>query len=121
MHPLAVFPTLLSFGLIVPLLLRLTVGLFVLNLGAQRWKKPYQLSALLYVISGLMLVLGYYTQVVAIVAIAILKLDFYLDFWKNRKTNPIPKNSFILYWIVGIILLSLIVTGPGLFSLDLPL
>ncbi len=65
--------------------------------------------------------LGLYTQITALAAIAILKLDFYWDYWTNRKTVPIPENQKILFGVFIVILISLLLTGPGFLAFDLPL
>ena len=121
MHPLSTFPALLTYGLFAPLLLRVMAGIFILSLGWERYKKPYNWSAIIYAIFGPLLILGLFTQISAIVAIGILKFDYYFDFYKNRKTAPVPKNITFLYAVIGIILLSLLVTGPGFLAFDLPL
>ena len=121
MHPLTTFPALLTYGLFAPSLLRLAVGVFILCLGLRRYKKPYQWTTIFYAISGILIVLGLYTQISAIVAIIVLKFDFYVDYYVNRKSTPVSKELYFLYALAGIILLSLLFTGPGLFAFDLPL
>lgn len=121
LHPLAIFPQLLSFGLFAPFLLRLIVGCFLLNLGWKNWNKPYLWPSALYIIFGLLLVVGLYTQVAAIVSVVLLKLDLYLNFYSKGKAFPAPKEHLFLYGVLVIILLSLIVTGPGFLAFDLPL
>ena len=121
MHPFAFFPELLNFQIVAPFLLRITVGLFLIYLGYKRYKKPYNFSAVLYVIVGAFLVLGWYTQISAIVAILVLKLDFYLDFWINKSSKPISEETWALYTIAIVVLLSLLLTGPGFLAMDLPL
>jgi len=117
MHPLAVFPQLLTFGLVAPLLLRLAVGLFVLNLGRERYGKQYSWATIFYAVAGALLVLGLYTQIAVITAIIILKLDFYT----SKKTSPPSKEKYILQVVMNIILISLLFTGPGFLAFDLPL
>ena len=121
MHPLSIFPSLLTFGLISPLLLRLSVGLFILFLAKDRYKKTYKWSAVVYFLSGLMIILGLYTQIAVLFGAASLKFDFWVDYWRNRKTTPIKMEIYFLYGIAGIILLSLLFTGPGFLAFDLPL
>src|SRR3989344_3512038 len=117
MHPLSTFPALLSFGLIAPLLLRLAVGGLIILFGWERYKKPYQWSSLLYVIIGVLLILGFYTQIVVIASILILKFDF----WTNKKAGQVSREKFLLQVIANVILISLLFTGPGFLALDLPL
>ena len=117
MHPLAVFPQLLTFSLIAPLLLRLAVGIFILYLGLERYKKPYGWSATLYIASAILLVLGFYTQIAVITSLLVLKFDFYTD----KKSNPVSREKYILQVVLNVILISLLFTGPGFLAFDLPL
>jgi len=117
MHPLSTFPELLTFGLFAPLILRLTAGLFILYRGSERYKKPYQITSVFYFISGILLILGFYTQIAAILALLVLKFDFYTD----KKIGLISREKFILQVVVNIIVISLLFTGPGFFAFDLPL
>lgn len=121
MHPLSLLPQLLTFGLLSPLLLRLCVGFLILRFGWERYHKKYKWNSILYLITGVFLVVGLYTQAVAIVGIALLKFDYYVDFYRNRKTTPIPNEHKILTVVLIVILISLLFTGPGFVAFDLPL
>ena len=121
MHPLSIFPDLLTFGIFAPFVLRVTVGLFILSLGWGRCHKSHAWTTIFYAVAGVLVTVGLYTQVATIVAIVILKLDFYVDFWKDRRAVPFEKNKYFLYGMAIIVLLSLLVTGPGIFAFDLPL
>ena len=116
-HPLSTFPTLLTYGLLAPFILRLTVGMAIIYLGYERYKKPYKWVSILYVVFGALLVLGLYTQVSAIIAIAVTKFDF----WTKKKSGGVSKEDFILYGMIVVILLSLLFTGPGFLAFDLGL
>lgn len=123
MHPLSIFPQLFYLELISPLLLRLGVGLFMLYLASNRYKKIYKWSAIIYALSGVLLILGLYTQLAAIIGIIAIMFDFYAE-KKDiliMQTGTISKEKQILYLLVGIILLSLLFTGPGFLAFDLPL
>lgn len=117
MHTLVVFPQILFLGLLAPFLLRITVGLFLIYLGKNRYKKTYNWSSIFYIISGVLLFVGIYTQFVAIVGMLILIFDFYLES-DGKNTTPEKK---ILYVMSGIILLSLLFTGAGFLAFDRPL
>lgn len=121
LHPLATFPTLLSFGLISPLLLRLAVGGFVIYLGWKRLQKEYQGASIAYIVTGALVVLGLYTQIASLISIVILKLDFYADHYWTPTNSPASTEKYVLYFFAIVILLSLLLTGPGLFAFDLPL
>ncbi|MSU45128.1 MAG: hypothetical protein EXS47_00630 [Candidatus Zambryskibacteria bacterium] len=117
MNTLSIFPDLLTFNLLAPALLRLACGLFLLYLGWERYKKPYKWSLFAYVIVGILLILGLYTQIAVIVALIILKFDF----WESRKTTSISREKYILQVMVNVVLISLLFTGPGFLAFDLPL
>jgi len=117
MHPLSIFPQLLTFGLIAPLLLRLGVGLFLIYLGRERYKKVYNWSSVIYILSGILLILGLYTQITSIVSILVISFDYFTD--KGSASFSFEKK--ILFMIMKIILLSLLFTGPGFLAFDLPL
>lgn len=117
MHPLSTFPYLLSYGLIAPTLLRLVASFFVADFGVKRYKKTNHWLFVIYIISAILLFLGLYTQIASIVAILILKWDFYME----RKTMMLTPDQKKIYFLVIFILLSLLFTGPGFFAFDLPL
>ncbi len=71
--------------------------------------------------SGSFVLIGMYTQVAVLFAIAALKFDMYADYWKNRAMTPIKAEMYFLYGFPIIILISLLFTGPGFFAIDWPL
>lgn len=121
MQILSIFPSLLTYEMLSPFILRLTVGAFVLWLGYNRYRKEYKPATFLYIISGGLVVLGLYTQIASLLAIAVLKMDFYMDYWKNKSVVPVSKQMYFLYSMAGVILFSLLFTGPGFLAIDLPL
>jgi uncharacterized membrane protein YphA (DoxX/SURF4 family) len=121
MHPLSLFPSLLTFGLLSPFLIRVVAGLYVLYLGKKRYAGAYKWTSILYVLAGIGVFLGFYTQAAAILAMCVVKFDFYLRYWKDRKTVPISKDTYFTYFLVQFIFLSLLFTGPGFLAFDLPL
>ncbi|TSC70192.1 MAG: hypothetical protein CEO12_507 [Parcubacteria group bacterium Gr01-1014_46] len=121
MHPLSIFPQLFNYEIFAPLLLRLIVSLFLLWLGLSRYKKEYKGFSVLYFLSSILIFLGLYTQPASILGMAILKFDFYIDYWKNRNLVPVQTERYFLYFIAVVILISLLLTGPGAFAFDLPL
>jgi uncharacterized membrane protein YphA (DoxX/SURF4 family) len=66
---------------------------------------------------GVMLFVGVYTQAVVLLALVSIKLEW----WTNRKISPTTSDKIMIYCLVGIILLSLLFTGPGAFAIDYPL
>jgi len=116
MH-LSIFPDLLTYGLVAPLLLRLGVGGLILFFGWQRYKKSKTILAIIYWLVGALLVVGLYTQVIALLGFVINKIEVYPK-WKHR---TLTAEGFAPYALAGLIFLSLLFTGPGFFAFDLPL
>lgn len=121
MHTLTLFPQLLSFGFFAPLFLRIVASLYLIYLGKERLSKQYKWTSLLYFISGLAIFLGIYTQVAVILGALMFKFDFYFEHWGKRSITPIKPEMYFTYFMAVLILLSLIITGPGAFAFDLPL
>lgn len=119
MTPLNTFPHLLDYYRYSFFIVRVIVGLFVIALGKERQNKK-SILAYVYYIFGATLVLGYYTQVSAIVGIILLKFDFYVDYWRDRKIRPVPKHFYYLYAMAGLILVSLVFSGAGMWAFDMP-
>lgn len=116
MHPLTTFPILLAFGLIGPLLLRLSVAVFLCSIGWDRYHKSYRFLFIGFAVAGVLLALGLYTQLASILAIILMLIDSILD----RKEST-SKEKRMLYSLMTAVLISLIFTGPGFYALDLPL
>ncbi len=121
MHTFTIFPQLLSFGFFAPLFLRVVASLYLIYLGKKRLSKQYKWASVLYFLSGVAVFLGLYTQVTVILAVGMFKFDFYFDHWVNRKTTTLNPEMFFTYFMAVLIMLSLIITGPGAFAFDLPL
>ena len=117
MHILSIFPTLLSFGLVAPALLRLTVGICVLLAGWERFKKPYKWASVAYGVVGVLIILGLYTQPTALVGIILVGFNM----WAEKKISPLSGEQKLLHIFTVVVLLSLIFTGPGFLALDMPL
>lgn len=130
------FPELLSFSLISPLILRVVLGMIFLNLGylklgreKEAWIRFLDISrirpasfwlkivAFIQIIGGLMLVAGFYTQVAALVFSVITLLEIYVE---NREPILLSRN-FVFYLLLFVISLSLLLSGAGIFAVDLPL
>lgn len=120
MNTLTIFPSLLDYMLLSPLILRLAVSIFILSLGYDRLNKNFGWALVLYLATSVLLILGLYTQVASILGILTLKLDIYSNYWSKRAEEKIPRNIYILYGLAGIVLISLLFTGPGFWAIDLP-
>ena len=130
------FPEFLTYSLLAPFILRLVAGLVFVDLGVfvfknekERWIASLSAlrvpSPLLYlkilglieIAGGIMLVLGFYTQIAALV----LALFTFAETYVEYKSPEILKRNFVFYIMLFAIVLSLLLSGAGAFAIDLPL
>lgn len=130
------FPEFLTYSLMGPFILRMVLGLIFLDLGLlklksekSRWiaslealhlhfaKHLVSIIGAIEIVGGIMLILGLWTQVAAIIFIIITSLEIYIE-WKDSK---ILKRDFVFYILTLSIAASLLLTGAGAFALDMPL
>ena len=133
---LSIFPELLTFGLIAPLLLRVVAGaLFAISgweaLVSKRVEKHdcfqnagfrpvvfwLYLVGVVELVGGALLVLGLFTQPAAL-ALLIVTIGAILLKFKNPKLLSEPTAYYVLLFAI---LASLIFSGAGFFAFDLPL
>jgi len=130
------FPDLLLFEPLAPFILRVVLGLIILNIGylklkgfEPRWKifmealgfrhnsEAVKILGVLEIISGAMILVGLYTQIVALVLALLIFIELYAEY----KESSLVKRDIVFYILIFAISLSLLFTGAGAFSLDLPL
>lgn len=122
------FPELLFLGFFAPTLLRVVVAGCLFYLAYQQWQRRKEItkarskffplvSVIFNKLVGLALLLGYFTQIAAILAI----IGFITGLWMNRRHSKIVilPNSTVILLIV--MCLSLLVTGAGALAMDIPL
>ncbi len=133
---LALFPSLLDFSILAPVLLRLVVGLLFVRYGVHKLNskrhsfyrkgidKEKQVSSMalriigmLEVLGGVFLVLGLYTQLVSLVLIVIVFMAL-ISKRSGKISTTFPQEHYILLIAV---LLSLMFLGAGIFAFDIPL
>ncbi len=133
---LNLFPELLTLEPLAPLILRVALGLIVMNIGYLKWKSegpqfkiffealnlPNKDSVikgfgLLEVIVGLSLFVGIFTQLAALILVLISGIELFAEY----KESSLVKRDIVFYILVFAISLSLLFTGAGAFSFDLPL
>lgn len=130
------FPELLTFSLMAPFFVRTALGFIFLRLGTHTmtserhawehfskeiagfsWKWGVYVFGAAEIIFGIMLVLGVYTQIAALItALMSLKILILSHFWKL----PMRETS-LFYFLALAASLSLVFSGAGFFALDLPL
>jgi len=130
------FPEFLSYGLIAPFILRIVLGYLFINLGylkltseKKRWQiffEGIKLRPVLFflkffacveIIAGVMLILGLFTQIAALILAILTFGELYIEF----KEESLLKRSFVFYLLVFTISLSLLFSGAGFFAFDLSL
>jgi uncharacterized membrane protein YphA (DoxX/SURF4 family) len=130
------FPELLTYGLLAPFILRLVLGYLFINLGylkltseKNRWLisletlrlKPailfVKIFALIEIAGGVMLVLGAYTQIAALVLALLTFAELYVEY----KEESLLKRNLVFYLLIFAISISLLFSGAGFFAFDLPI
>ncbi len=117
MNTLSIFPDLLTLSMVAPLLLRIAVAMFMLYLSRQRLREKNLLIAIPAVLVGILVFIGLYTQVAAILGIVVISSDYIL----NKGSVYFSTERVMLYGVVKIVLLSLLFIGAGFLAFDLPL
>lgn len=135
MQTFNIFPELFSFSLLAPLILRAVIGLVFLNLGSLKLGKERKgwisslhllgvkpagffvgLLGIIEITGGLLLLVGAYTQLVALIFAVIAISELMIEY----REESILKRDFVFYLLLSAICLSLLLTGAGLFAIDIP-
>lgn len=130
------FPDLLTYSMLAPFILRLITGLIFIDLGVlafknekERWiislstikipnpKLAVKILGGIEIAGGIMLLLGFYTQIAALVLSLLTFAEGYIEY----KDPAILKRNFVFYIMLLAITLSLLLSGAGAFAIDLPL
>lgn len=130
------FPQILTFSILAPLILRVVVGFIAIDLGYLKlgkekvqWAELFdtihfrpaeifiKIFAFVEIIGGLMLLVGAYTQIVAIIFAVVYFCEAVLEYREEALEN----RTLPFYILMFVISLSLIFTGAGTFALDIPM
>lgn len=133
---LNLFPELLNYALIGPFVLRFILGVIFIDLGflkfkseKKRWVDTFEalrlrpadffvpLYAAVQILGGFLILIGLWTQGAALVLAIFTFCELYVE-WTN---STLLKRDFTFYLLVFVIALSLIFTGAGAYSFDIPL
>lgn len=116
----SVFPELLNYSQLAPVIIRVACGFALVRISAPKIKeggvKKY--LAILEIFGAMFILIGFLTQPAAIVLTTLIAIEIIQK--QIKKTEILPGRK-IIYFLLISSLLSLLVTGPGLFSIDLPL
>jgi hypothetical protein len=115
MHLLSVFPQILFLAPLTAFMFRITLAILLIYSAWPHYaaRSMQRILALIEIILAAALAFGVGTQITALVAFV---LFVFLLFYPSAHTYP--RSTIIL---AAIIALSLVVTGAGLFAIDLPL
>lgn len=120
------FPDLLTYSLLAPFLLRVVAGLIFIDLGVLAFKNKKKVPSpalavkifgLIEIVGGVMFVLGFYTQIAALVLAIFTFVETYIEY----RSPEILKRNLVFYILLLTISLSLLLSGAGAFAIDLPL
>ncbi len=130
------FPELLTYSLLAPFIIRLAVGFVFLNLGiltikGERdvWqnsikalgipnpKRVTQILAIIQILGGLLLIIGLYTQIAALILGILSLAETYIEY----KESSILKRELFFYILLFVSTISLLLSGAGAFAIDIPL
>lgn len=133
---LTLFPDLLTYGLIAPFILRVTLGLVLiyfsyLKFGKEKGEKiaffesigmkpgNFYVNAIggIELVGGILLVVGAYTQIAALAAGVIMLAATFIK-WRHPQSL---RNDIEFYILLFVVALSLVFLGAGFFAIDLPL
>ncbi len=131
------FPDLLTYSLIGPFFLRVTIGFILANLGYLKltrerdsWETIFKLIGLnkqkefgtvivgtIEIIGGVALIVGFYTQIAALVFVILNGIEMFIEYHEET----LMKRDMAFYLLIFVIALSLLFTGAGFLAFDLPL
>jgi uncharacterized membrane protein YphA (DoxX/SURF4 family) len=136
LHILSPFPDLFIYSALGPFILRWVLGFIFINSGLlkmkaekSRWittmkiaripNEAFAVQALgwLELIVGAMLIVGFYTQVAALV----ISLLTFVMLYAEYKEDSLVKRDLPFYLLTFAIALTLLIMGAGAFAIDLPL
>jgi len=115
---LSLFPELFNFSILAPFVLRIALGVPLINHGLSKTIAKGNVSQRILggivFLSGILLVIGLFTQASAIVVSLIIIVNSIVMGKQAQK----PLSERLIKLAIAI---SLILTGPGIFAIDLPL
>jgi uncharacterized membrane protein YphA (DoxX/SURF4 family) len=122
---LSIFPSLLSWQLASPLIIRLTLASVLIfwsyrSFAKHKKEEPNinkKAVRLIESLSGLLLIVGLWTQLVALVII----IDLIIRLYNKYKDGALFTDGVNYYIILLVLAISLLLTGPGFIAFDLSL
>lgn len=121
---LSLFPSLLTWDQVSPLIIRLTLGITLAYFGWRKIKdrgtssgSNSHLYGGIEIIVAVFMIVGLFTQLAALInaIILVIKLTF------KAKEGKFLSDGINYYILLLVMCISLMLTGAGLFAFDLPL
>lgn len=118
---LSVFPSLLSWSLFSPFIIRIALAAVLIFWAYKTFSRgnadmSTKAISLLEGIAGILLIIGLWTQVAAL----IIALDLLYKIGQKVAKKSFLTDGVNYYLILLVLALSLLITGPGLFAIDYP-
>ena len=115
---LSIFPNLFNYSYLAPTILKVAVALILIFYPyffhfSDKYRK---ITAFFQVIIGLFLITGMYTQIITPLIVLLIVIEAIV-----LKIRGIKIENGLAKFLLLIISISLMFSGPGLFSIDLPL
>lgn len=119
---LSIFPSLLTWQLFAPLLMRLTLGTVIVFEAYRAYSKrsislQQKILSLVEVLAGILLIIGLWTQVAAL----FIAIDLIIRLAYKIKSKKFLNDGVNYYLILLVMAISLLVTGAGFLAFDMPL
>jgi len=115
---LSLFPELFNFSFVAPFVLRIALGVPLINHGlnkaVSKGKASQRILGGVVFLSGILLIIGLFVQATAVAVSLIIIINSI--FYRGQDKKSLSERLIRLA-----IAISLILTGPGIFALDLPL
>lgn len=118
----SIFPELYNFREFSPFILRVTLAVIFINMGwkditrKNGWRIINFILGITKIATGIFMFIALYTQVAALFAITLSLFKILSDLKSGEYKYNLGYHTLIL-----VVSLSLLLTGPGAFSIDLPL
>lgn len=114
----SLFPELFNFSFLVPFILRIALGVPLIKNGfgkiIAKEKPPQKILGGIVFLSGLLLVVGLFTQAAALAVLLIIIVGLII----RRGRHPRSLTERLIKLAIAV---SLVLSGPGLFAFDFPL
>ena len=133
---LSPFPELFAFGWFAPTIIRLVLGIFFVRFGISKLRSEKSekltffelagfpranifllLSAWIEIVGGILLIVGFYTQVTAIILALFMAGAVFIK-WRKPE---LLKNDMEFYILLLAATATLIISGAGALAFDIPL